>query len=60
MTLQEYIQKYGLKQKDAAAKFNMSEASVSRLLSKKRNPGFAMKQYIKQKTKGAVALEDWE
>ena len=59
MTLQEYLDKHGLKQKDAAVKFNTSEAMISRLLAKKRKPGFAMKQYIKAKTRGAVSPEDW-
>lgn len=59
MTLQEYLDKYGLKQKDAAVKFNTSEAMISRLLAKKRKPGRFLKEHIQRKTAKAVTIEDW-
>lgn len=59
MTLEEYIDKHKLSQRDAAAKFSVSETTISRLLSKRRKPGFALKHYIKIKTKGVVSIEDW-
>lgn len=59
MTLQEYIEKYQLSQKDAAAKFDISEAALSRILRGERKPSKLMKEHLQRKTAQAVSVESW-
>lgn len=59
MTLKEWIEKKGLRQRDAASVLGIPESVVSRLIQGKNQPALATAMQIAKATKGAVKVEDW-
>lgn len=61
MTLNQYLEKYGLTHQALADKLGLSRPYIGRLLNGQRKPEYAVKMLIQGKTRGAVNHEaDWD
>ena len=59
MKLTEYIEQRKIRRSDFAARVDVSESFLSRLLSGKRTPGARLIARIEEETGGDVAFRDW-
>lgn len=58
MTLADYLEKTKTDRSDFAAEIEVSEAYLSRLVNRKRNPSFEISMRIFNTTKGAVTFPE--
>lgn len=60
MTLREYLDKHRIKQKDMAARLEVSEPFLTRLLAGTRKPSLQTLAAIDRETKGKVTVRDFD
>jgi len=58
MRLEEYLKKYKITCKSFGAKVGVSDAQVTRIINKKRNPSPHLMKRIQEETNGEVSFED--
>ena len=58
MKLEEYLKKHQLSLQSFGKKVSASQAQISRIVNKKRNPSTRLIERIIRETKGEVSFED--